>query len=145
MAEAVDREPVLALYHFEGCPYCAKVRRAAARLGVPLELRDVTREPAHRAELVAVRGRPTVPVLRITSSLGDVRWHAESESIIRWLHERAGLPRTTGSILAERLFAALPWLLFGGSLLTGGPLREGLLLSGLAVLLARIAGPGPRG
>lgn len=78
-------DPQLALYYFEVCPYCWKVRTAAKRFGIKLELRDIHRVAAHREELLAARGRPTVPVLRIEAAPGRVHWLPESEDIIRWL------------------------------------------------------------
>ena len=81
--------PRLALYHHEGCPYCHKVRAAAERLGVPLELRDIRRVASYREELLAARGRPIVPVLRIESGPGRVRWLPESDDIVRWLTRHA--------------------------------------------------------
>jgi glutathione S-transferase len=81
---------LLALYHYEACPYCLKVRRAAERLGIALELRDIRFVATHREELLAARGRPTVPVLRIESGPGRVRWLGESDEIVRWLAAHAG-------------------------------------------------------
>lgn len=75
----------LALYHFEGCPYCVMVRREIDRLGIEVELRDIHRDAQHRADLIAARGRRTVPVLRIVSPDGTERWLPESRDIIRIL------------------------------------------------------------
>lgn len=76
----------LALYHYDGCPFCTTVRREIDRLGVDVELRDVF-EPEHRAALREARGRTTVPVLRVESRDED-RWMPESRDIVRWLRER---------------------------------------------------------
>lgn len=81
--------PDLALYHYDSCPYCAKVRRALDRLGVEVELRDVLEEPDHMQALVAARGRRTVPVLRIHKDGGD-EWMPESDDIVRYLERRFG-------------------------------------------------------
>lgn len=75
----------LALYHFDTCPFCRLVRREIDRLGIPVELRDIYGDPRHRRDLVSVRGRPTVPVLRITTPEGQERWMPESRDIIRYL------------------------------------------------------------
>jgi glutaredoxin len=75
----------LALYHFDGCPYCAIASAAIDRLGVDLELRDIFADQKYRDELVAARGRATVPVLRITSPDGEERWMPESRDIVRYL------------------------------------------------------------
>jgi len=83
MARADD----LALYHYEGCPYCSRVRRALDELGVEVELRDIHRDPAHERALVAARGRHTVPVLRIRRAEGD-EWLPESRDIVQYLRDR---------------------------------------------------------
>ncbi|MGO2880663.1 MAG: glutaredoxin family protein, partial [Halomonas sp.] len=36
----------LALYQFRTCPFCIKVRKEIARLGLTIELRDVQHDPA---------------------------------------------------------------------------------------------------
>jgi glutathione S-transferase len=79
--------PGLSLYHFEGCPYCGRVRAALGRLGLALELRDIHKESRYRDELVAATGRQTVPCLRIEEG-GKTRWMHESLDIIRYLEER---------------------------------------------------------
>jgi len=86
MADPIRAED-LALYFFEACPYCVRVRHALERLGLQIELRDIREEPRYRQELVAARGRGTVPVLRIRSAEGD-RWMPESADIVRYLEER---------------------------------------------------------
>jgi glutaredoxin len=83
-------EDKLALYHFNGCPYCSMVRSAIDRLGVDVELRDIFQDAQDRDDLVDVRGRATVPVLRITSSDGEDRWMPESRDIVNYLQETYG-------------------------------------------------------
>jgi len=83
----MDRPTGLALYHFSGCPYCSRVRSAAAALGVELPLRDILADPASRAELIKATGRQTVPCLRIEDAAGHVRWMHESLDIIDFLKE----------------------------------------------------------
>jgi glutaredoxin len=83
-------EDKLALYHFNGCPYCSMVRSAIDRLGVDVELRDIFQDAQDRDDLVDVRGRATVPVLRITSSDGEDRWLPESRDIVSYLQETYG-------------------------------------------------------
>ncbi len=75
----------LALYHSEDCPYCVSVRAGLARLGLDIELRDVDEEHQHRDALVAARQRATVPVLRVESACGEVRWIPNSSDIVRYL------------------------------------------------------------
>ena len=80
----------LALYEFESCPYCRRVRRVIDELKVDVALRDVLREPKWRDELLSVRGRATVPVLRCESPDGTARWLPESRDIIAYLRRRYG-------------------------------------------------------
>jgi len=75
----------LSLYHYFSCPFCARVHRALKKLGVTLELRDVSQVAAHRAELIAGGGRATVPCLRREDPAdGRVTWMYESADIIAW-------------------------------------------------------------
>ena len=80
----------LSLYHFEGCPYCSRVRSALARLDVDLELRDIHQDPARAAELQSATGRTTVPCLRIEEASGEARWMHESADIIAFLDRQYG-------------------------------------------------------
>ncbi|MCH9696203.1 MAG: glutathione S-transferase N-terminal domain-containing protein [Gammaproteobacteria bacterium] len=75
----------LALYYFDGCPFCAMVRSAIDRLGISVELRSIFDDPNHRDDLLEARGRATVPVLRISSPGGEERWMPESRDIIDYL------------------------------------------------------------
>jgi len=78
-------EDKLALYHFNGCPFCSIARSGIDRLGVDVELRDIFENPQYRDELISARGRATVPVLRITSPNGEDHWMSESRDIVRYL------------------------------------------------------------
>lgn len=78
-------EDKFALYHFNGCPFCNMVRATIGRLGIDVELRDIHESTQHRDDLIEVRGRATVPVLRITSPDGEERWMPESRDIVRYL------------------------------------------------------------
>src|SRR5207245_1205076 len=84
----VDHEASrLALYQFEYCPFCIKVRRSIRRLGLKIELRDAKTSP-HREELIQSGGDLQVPCLKITESAGDVKWLYESDEIIKYLNHR---------------------------------------------------------
>ncbi|WP_086980700.1 glutathione S-transferase N-terminal domain-containing protein [Vibrio aphrogenes] len=74
----------LALYHFESCPYCQKVRRAMAELGLAIELRDTRQTPAYREEQISGGGKGQVPCLRIEKE-GQVTWLYESDAIIDYI------------------------------------------------------------
>ncbi len=78
-------EDVLALYKYDGCPFCAMVGSSIDRLGVNVEMRDILENPQHRDDLIGARGRATVPVLQITSPDGEERWMPESRDIMRFL------------------------------------------------------------
>ena len=90
--EAIEKLTAgLSLYHFYSCPFCARVHRALKKLGVALELRDVSREPRRRAELVSGGGRATVPCLRMEDpDNGAVTWMYESRDIIAWFERELG-------------------------------------------------------
>lgn len=78
----------LALYQFRTCPFCIRVRKELARLGVNMELRDAQHDPEHRAALEAGGGRVKVPCLRIASDEGQDQWLYESDAINAWLRQR---------------------------------------------------------
>jgi len=80
----------LALYHFDGCPFCIRVRGVIGELGLDVEMRNIYEDKTRREELREARGRTTVPVLRITSGDGQVRWMPESADIIRYLQVTYG-------------------------------------------------------
>ncbi len=72
----------LVLYHFEGCPYCAKVRAAAKELNVELDKRDTRENEAYRNELVSLTGKTQVPCLVV-----DGKPMHESDDIVDYLRE----------------------------------------------------------
>lgn len=85
----VERETRnLALYQFNACPFCIKVRKEMSRLGLPIETRDAQHNPDHRAALEAGGGRVKVPCLLIEQEDGQQQWLYESDDIIAWLQER---------------------------------------------------------
>ena len=70
----------LALYHFEGCSYCAKVRDFMAKNNISISLKDTHANPAYRDELIKIGGKQQVPCLVI-----DGKALYESLDIIKWL------------------------------------------------------------
>ena len=78
----------LALYQFQACPFCVKVRFAMKRLGLNIETRDARRVPVFREELRSGGGKIKAPCLRITGADGAVQWLYESGDIIRYLEQR---------------------------------------------------------
>lgn len=98
---AVDRTPEqqaladqecqrLALYQFRSCPFCIKVRKEIARLGLKIELRDAQLDPAHKQALLEGGGKVKVPCLKITHADGHEEWMYESDTINAWLHKQFG-------------------------------------------------------
>ncbi len=82
-------EPVLALYHYLGCPFCMMVEQVVSQLDVQVQRHDILRDPEARARLIEATGRQTVPVLKIGDG-ADARWMPESRDIMRWLRAEYG-------------------------------------------------------
>ena len=80
-AETTEREK-LALYYYDGCPFCSIVQSFVDALDVDVELRNTLEVPQHRQDLVLARGRATVPVLRIVSPDDDEQWIETLASLI---------------------------------------------------------------
>ncbi|WP_346798612.1 glutaredoxin [Halomonas sp. Bachu 37] len=80
----------LALYQFRTCPFCIKVRKEMARLGLNIELRDTQLDPDHRKALEEGGGKVKVPCLRIADEMNGDTWMYESDEINAWLHKRFG-------------------------------------------------------
>lgn len=81
----------MALYHYDSCMFCARVRHVIAALTLKIGARDVLRDAKHRDALRAGGGRTTVPCLRIDGVAGEpTTWMYESSDIIRYLNERFG-------------------------------------------------------
>jgi glutaredoxin len=76
-----------ALYQFNLCPFCIKVRRKMHQLNLPIELRDAKNNPQHRQELLENGGKIKVPCLRIENN-GKVEWLYESNAINAYLQTR---------------------------------------------------------
>ena len=87
-AEVDAQTATLILYHFETCPYCARVRGRMEALNLNIEKRDIRIEPNYRQELIDGGGKSQVPALRIAAEDGTVTWMYESSDIIDWLNSR---------------------------------------------------------
>ncbi|WP_409524989.1 glutaredoxin family protein [Nitrincola sp. MINF-07-Sa-05] len=77
----------LALYQFRACPFCIKVRKEIARLGLSIETRDARLNAQHRDALQTDGGRVKVPCLRIQHENGSEEWLYESDAIKSWLQQ----------------------------------------------------------
>ena len=78
----------LALYQFNTCPFCIKVRQGMRRLSLPIEKRDAQHNAAHREELLQSSGANKVPCLKISQANGETRWLQDSNAIVAHLRER---------------------------------------------------------
>ena len=78
----------LALYQFNTCPFCIKVRQEMRRLSLPIEKRDAQHHVAHRDELHQGSGATKVPCLKILQANGETRWLQDSNAIVAYLRER---------------------------------------------------------
>jgi glutaredoxin len=78
----------LALYQFNTCPFCIKVRQEMRRLSLPIEKRDAQHHVANRDELHQGSGATKVPCLKITEANGETRWLQDSNAIVAHLRER---------------------------------------------------------
>lgn len=78
----------LALYQFQTCPFCIKVRHEMSRLSLNIERRDAQKNVKNRSDLIQGYGQPKVPCLKITDSAGNSKWLVESEAIIAYLRGR---------------------------------------------------------
>ncbi|QQR90578.1 MAG: glutathione S-transferase N-terminal domain-containing protein [Myxococcales bacterium] len=76
----------LTLYYYPSCFYCQRVLSVIEQLQVDVELHDILIESESRRELIAARGRSTVPVLRIFSEQGET-WMPESRDIVAYLEK----------------------------------------------------------
>ncbi|SDI39334.1 Glutaredoxin [Pseudomonas flavescens] len=77
----------LALYQFNACPFCVKIRRKLHALNVPVALRDAKNDASSRSELESQGGKVQVPCLRIEEN-GRSTWLYESRAIAAYLDQR---------------------------------------------------------
>ncbi|AOW15021.1 glutaredoxin [Hydrogenophaga crassostreae] len=80
----------LALYQFQTCPFCIKVRQEMRRLSLPIEHRDAQHDTAHRTALLHGGGAVKVPCLKINDGSGKSQWLYDSTAIIAYLQARFG-------------------------------------------------------
>lgn len=78
----------LALYQFQTCPFCIKVRQEISRLSLTIERLDAQPEGPHRQALLQGGGQTKVPCLRITDASGNNQWLYDSEKIVSYLRGR---------------------------------------------------------
>lgn len=69
----------LTLYHFQGCPYCARVRDFLSKKNIKVPMKDIRANPSFHDELLKIGGKAQVPCLTI-----DGKALYESTDIIEW-------------------------------------------------------------
>ena len=85
----VDRQCAsLALYQYQTCPFCIKVRQEMRRLSLPIEKRDAQKDATHRDALMQGGGAIKVPCLKTTDAAGKTQWLYDSKAIIDYLRAR---------------------------------------------------------
>ncbi|CAH0529074.1 glutaredoxin family protein [Vibrio hippocampi] len=85
-AAADSKAKQLALYQFEGCPFCVKVRRELKRQSINVTLKDAANDPQARSELLAGGGKVKVPCLQIKDG-EHTQWMYESSDIVNYLKQ----------------------------------------------------------
>lgn len=87
--QKIDQQcQTMALYQFQTCPFCMKVRHTLRALSLNIDLRDAQRDERHRKELLTGGGQVQVPCLRIVDQQGKDHWVYESALIIQYLRQR---------------------------------------------------------
>lgn len=81
----------MALYQFRTCPFSVKTRREIQRLSLKIELLDAQHYPQHREALLQGGGKIKVPCLSISEDDGNTIWMYESNDIIQYLRQLAGV------------------------------------------------------
>jgi glutaredoxin len=76
----------LALYQFNACPFCIKVRQEMRRLSLPIALINA-QQAQHKADLLNLGGSPKVPCLRLRRADGKFDYMYESKDIIAYLRK----------------------------------------------------------
>ena len=78
----------LALYQYQTCPFCIKVRQEMRRLSLNVAQYDAQHEGPNRTHLLQGGGQAKVPCLRITDETGQQQWMYESGTINAYLKKR---------------------------------------------------------
>ena len=127
----------LALYLFDGCPWCERVRAAIDDLQLNIEERDTRAVPEHDRELRTATGNGTVPVLRIDTT-DRTQWLSESADIVRYLYAEHGAgrqPTFLASTLPQRTGIIGAAVLLCGSFLASPAWQSWLIAAAAGVWL----------
>ena len=90
-AELDAKTSRFALYQFNACPFCVKVRRELRRHAIKIELRDARKVEAHKQALIEGGGRYKVPCLQISNEKEELTWLYESDEIINYLKKELNI------------------------------------------------------
>jgi glutaredoxin len=71
-----------ALFYRPTCGYCLKVLRFIQQNNISIPLKDVSRDPGIRDELITIAGKTQVPCLVVNG-----KPLLESDHIVKWLKE----------------------------------------------------------
>jgi glutathione S-transferase len=113
----MERPMALKLLHFEGCPFCAKVRLSLKHMNLPYEAEAI--EPGDRRRVEEVSGQKLVPVL-----CDEERVIPDSTRILRYLIARYGDANMLPDDPAEQ---ALAWIVEDYADEVLGPLLRSIL------------------
>lgn len=69
----------LTLYHFNGCPYCQRVKDYLSKKNIIVPMKDIRQTSAFHDELIKIGGKGQVPCLVI-----DDKALYESMDIVEW-------------------------------------------------------------
>jgi glutaredoxin len=90
--DAVDAKTSgMALYQFNACPFCVKVRRQIRKNSLNIEFRDAKNNAEFKDELTREGGKHKVPCLRIEEDDKGVRWLYSSDDISSFLEKEFSL------------------------------------------------------
>ena len=78
----------LALYQYQTCPFCIKVRQEISRLSLTIRRVNAQPEGSDRQALLSGGGKTKVPCLKITDDSGNDQWLYDSEKIGAYLRGR---------------------------------------------------------
>jgi len=98
------RSPELELYELQGCPYCAKVRRALSDLDLEYESHEVPRSKPRRTDVKEISGQTGVPVL--VDNTNGIDGMPESDDIVAYLYAEYGDGTEGPSGVVDRLLGA---------------------------------------
>lgn len=78
--------PSITLYYSSHCPYSHKVLNHLDKMGKTVPMKDVSKDPEARKELIALGGKKQVPCLIV-----DKTAIYDSDAIIAWLDEHSNI------------------------------------------------------